>query len=205
MKDSGRFPLWSSRDIREVAGSANGLTEYTNTDTSNVLLASVAYHLHNWFDDLAVLRNKYKTYGHYDDKWANNPSKVLSKINRELDLVVRCTRDLGNDLGEDKYYEEHELNDGRYNLPIYFLNTTYSRERHELVKELVRQDEETFGSSYAQDGTELNAEKQDDSHSATQQSNIDSPEKSSSEPVQESKRSVLRPRTKLMPQSFKVR
>ena len=77
--DSGRFPLWSSRDIREVAGSANGLTEYTNTDTSNVLLASVAYHLHNWFDDIAVLRNKYATYGHYDEKWANNPNKPAER------------------------------------------------------------------------------------------------------------------------------
>jgi hypothetical protein len=215
--DSGHFPLWSSRDIREVAGSANGLTEYTNTDTSNVLLASVAYHLHNWFDDLSVLRNKYSTYGHFDKDWANAPNKILSKINREIDLVVRCARDLGNEFGEDKYYERDELKDNRYNRPIFFLNETYSRERHSLIQELVRTDEKIFGSGYAQDGSEINPQEQQElseqkkekPNPSKQHSDIGSKSQHSditfSGPPHISKQSDLMPRPKLAPQSFKVR
>jgi hypothetical protein len=148
--DSGLFPLFSSRDIRGVAGSANGgVTEYINVDTSNILLSSVAYHLHNWFNDLQVLRNKYNTYGHFEDQ-ADAPSKKLSEINREIDMVVRCARNLGNYNAETEYYEQHDLlsSDGHYHRPIYFLNETYTNDRHERIKEMVRLHEEEYGSAY---------------------------------------------------------
>ncbi|KAL3921498.1 MAG: hypothetical protein SGILL_002714 [Bacillariaceae sp.] len=221
--DSGRFPLWSSRDIREVTGS-NGLTEYQNIDPPNILLASVAYHLHNWFDDLAVLRNKYATYGHYDEDWANNGARMeLSKLNRELDLVVRCTRDIGNDLGDDKYYERDVLEKGNYHRPIFFMNETYQRDRHDLIQELVRKDEETFGSGYNSDGTEkislqqeksnenqegtTGEENKEDAHSPPKEEDVPKEDQSkastSTSELPQPPKVALR-RSRLAPQSFKV-
>lgn len=101
----------------EVAGATNGLTQYTDVDTSNVLVSSVAYHLHNWFNDLNVLRNNYATYAHFDREWANGSGEKLSEINREIDLVVHGGRMLGNDDADTKYFEPFELHQSEYNRP----------------------------------------------------------------------------------------
>jgi hypothetical protein len=59
--DSKRFPLWDGRDIREVNGNEIGLTNYVhpyNDGHGTSAAYGTAYHLHNWFNDLDVLRHK---------------------------------------------------------------------------------------------------------------------------------------------------
>lgn len=59
--DSKRFPLWDGRDIREVNGNDSGLTNYVhpyNDGHGTSAAYGTAYHLHNWFNDLDVLRHK---------------------------------------------------------------------------------------------------------------------------------------------------
>ena len=59
--DSKRFPLWDGRDIREVNGNDIGLTNYVhpyNDGHGTSAAYGTAYHLHNWFNDLDVLRHK---------------------------------------------------------------------------------------------------------------------------------------------------
>ena len=68
--ENNRYPLWDGRDIRTVNGNSNGLTSYTNEYIKNqgydniqggentAAAYGTAYHLHNWFNDLEVLRNK---------------------------------------------------------------------------------------------------------------------------------------------------
>jgi hypothetical protein len=97
--ENNRYPLWDGRDIRTVSGNEFGLTTYVDDigsigDVTGTSVYGTAYHLHNWFNDLDVLRNKYATYGHSSSKAMEYP---LSKINKDLDLLVRCNRNLGND------------------------------------------------------------------------------------------------------------
>jgi hypothetical protein len=57
-----RFPLWDGRDIREVNGNSEGLTNYVHPYSeghSTYAAYGTAYHLHNWFNDLEILRHKY--------------------------------------------------------------------------------------------------------------------------------------------------
>jgi hypothetical protein len=151
VKDSGRFPLFAGRDVREVAG-CRGLTNYQNRPGhGETAVFSAAYHFHNWFDDFRFLRHKYKTYSHATDKAIKSP---LSEITEDLDMMVRCARNLGNkvkvgDSGD--YYFSEEL--GRIpelggNRPIFFVNETYTIERHAMLQKMVAEDEEKFGTSY---------------------------------------------------------
>lgn len=166
--DNKRFPLWDGRDIRGVNGSGDPLMKHKNAmemGHGKTAVYSAAYHFHNWFDDMEVLRNKYATYGH-----AHPPSRTmkLSNIQNDVDMAVRCGRGLGNkvpqEIGEmpkDKYlyYEENKLlaegSSGMFsmsgNRPIFFQNRTYVEQRHALLNEIIRTDEAKFGTLYKRD------------------------------------------------------
>jgi hypothetical protein len=118
----------------------------------NTAAFGVAFHLHNWFNDVDILRHKYATYGH---GWAGAQTQQLAYIERALDLMVRCTRDLGNDADQygDPYYE-HKGGVKEFwktfggKRPLYFMNETYAHERHSLVQQMVASDEARYGSRY---------------------------------------------------------
>ena len=145
VKKSGRYPLFTAADIRRVQGAQHPYSSnHLRGDKPNEA-GGVAYHLHNWFDDLKVLRNKYVTYAHGT---LITEGKPLSLITEDLDIMVRCIRGIGNEGIESfqQYYEEGRKVKGPR--PIFFLNATYLEERHKLVKVMVRRDEEKFGSKY---------------------------------------------------------
>ena len=149
---SGRYPLFNGPDIRTVKGSSSALYNYKNkTGDGSTAAYGVAYHLHNWFVDFSLVRNKYTTYAHGDSAVGH---KALAQIAQALDMTVRCVRGLGNDASPHekplKYYTEGRITTGPR--PIFFLNTTYTEERHRLTQEMVRIDEEEYGSSYDSDG-----------------------------------------------------
>jgi len=165
--DNKRFPLWDGRDIREINGNEAGLTDYVNLNTTQqeakdkgAAVYGTAFHLHNWFNSLEVLRHKYATYGHAFKEAVSVP---LSKIQGDLDTLVRCNRKIGNenipaDVGvkpDDAfpYYEindQNEVNGVKFSgsRPIFFLNTTYAEERNTLVTQLIVTDEKKYGSYY---------------------------------------------------------
>jgi Glycosyltransferase family 17 len=152
VRKQGRYPLFNGPDFRTVKadrGLRYNLVKKSIHDSEAVLGA--AYHLHNWFTDLKVLRHKYMTYGHPD---AAVMEKTLSQVSTDLYLLVRCIRELGNDdkVKDDwaKYYEQGKRMQG--NRPIFFLNTTYISQRHELVNDMIRRDEAEFGTNYDKDG-----------------------------------------------------
>jgi hypothetical protein len=77
-------------------------------------------------------------------------------------MMVRCVRGIGNNVTEPNgislYYENNVLLpegeeggnmfslDG--NRPIYFKKRSYVEERHALLKEMVRSDEQKYGTIY---------------------------------------------------------
>jgi hypothetical protein len=146
--------LWSGQDIRTVSGSEGPLITYKHTPGHGDTAAyGVAYHLHNWFNDVEVVRHKYATYGH---GWDEALTIFLTDIEGDLDLLVRCARDLSNDINP-KGYPYYEHNDGDVDAfwknfggpkPLYFRNVTYIRERHAALRRMVAEDERKYGSRY---------------------------------------------------------
>jgi hypothetical protein len=100
-----------------------------------------------FIDDSETLRGKYKTFAHGDQSLSEVP---LAQFNEAIDIFVRCVHELGNDANPLDWNEDYYLN-GRSlegNKPIYFLNKTYTSERHEQMKQMVIHDEKVFGPSY---------------------------------------------------------
>jgi hypothetical protein len=80
--------------------------------------------------------------------------KPLSLVGYDLDIAVRCAKKIGNDANPNDWANPYFL-DGRKvkgPKPIYFQNNTYLEWRHNLVLELLRKDEEQFGSCYDSNG-----------------------------------------------------
>jgi hypothetical protein len=149
---SGRYPLFNGPDIRTVHGDRG--MPYTFIDVpghGKTMAYGVAYHFHNWFTDWKHLRHKYLTYAHADSEIM---MKTLSQANADLDIFVRCTRGIDNkanphDWSEPFYERGRNINGPR---PIFFLNRTYTEERHNLVQKMLAEDEAQYGSSYDADG-----------------------------------------------------
>lgn len=126
--DNKRFPLWDGRDIREVNGNKDGLTSYVppySDGHGTTAVYGTAFHLHNWFDSLEVLRHKYQTYGHALGDATTLP---LSKIQDDLDTMVRCNRRLGNALpsipkSAFPYYEINDRNEVEIEVQLDDTNT----------------------------------------------------------------------------------
>lgn len=75
------FPLWNAADYRKHPGG------YFYGDDNLPLY--IGYHIHNFFDDMGLMRQKYLTYGH---AIGDALTKPLSDMNREVNLMVRCAR-----------------------------------------------------------------------------------------------------------------
>jgi Glycosyltransferase family 17 len=153
----GRYPLFNGPDFRTVIGDRGYLYNVVNESLSSEdAIVGAAYHLHNWFSDFKVLRHKYMTYGHPDDEVME---KSLSQMGEDLDIMVRCSRDIGNDVVSNdwamQYYEG--VQDLQGNRPIFFLNKSYTTLRHNNLRELVFRDEAEFGSSYDKSGNLVEA------------------------------------------------
>lgn len=148
VKASGRYPLFNGPDIRTVAGDLGrpyNVAERPGEEETAVYGA--AFHFHNWFDNSETLRGKYSTFAHGDQSLSQVP---LAQFNEATDIFVRCVHELGNNANPLDWNEEYYLN-GRGlegNKPIFFLNKTYTSERHEQLKQMVIQDEKVFGPSY---------------------------------------------------------
>ena len=142
---SGRFPLLNGDDIRVVHGDQGFL--YNFKDIPNNSAFGVAYHFHNWFADLTLLRNKYATYGH---PLHNMDVRTLSQIGEDVDLTVRCLKGIKNT--ETTLYAYFEAGrDTPGPKPIFFLNTTYLDERHKKVQAMFDEDSQKYGTNYDSD------------------------------------------------------
>lgn len=149
---SDRFPLFSGPDIRTVHGDRG--YPYSPKDRPGeyeTAAYGAAFHFHNWFKDLSVLRNKYLTYAHGDK---DIMQKTLSQASEDLDGFVRCMKGLPNSAQPNDWirevYEDGENTKGQK--PIFFLKKAYTKERHELVKKMLAADEKVYGSGYDTDG-----------------------------------------------------
>lgn len=93
-----------------------------------------------------VLRDKYATYGHPKSIATYFP---LSKINNDLDVLVRCIHGLPNvAFPKAEPLLEKPFHKTKGPTPIFFRNEAYRQARHEHVQTIVWEDEKRFGSKY---------------------------------------------------------
>jgi hypothetical protein len=140
----GRYPLLNGPDMRMLEASYSGLVTHTNQSKNGIY--GVAFHFHNFFENLTTLRNKYKTYGHGD---STAFGKTLSKLDQAMDIVVRCAHNIRNTRGHKVRFTGDILSYAGPK-PIYFLNETYRTERRELMRRLVAEDEKVYGSDFSE-------------------------------------------------------
>ena len=141
---NGSYPLANAADMRiGVFNYALGVGSPEDYDNIRV----GAFHFHNFFETGEVLRHKYNTYAH---PLVRAKYMKLSDIhNEDLDMLVRCARDLpnsANPTSKDRF--EGGFNSYVGSKPIYFLNETYRKLRHAEVKRIIEEDERKHGSKY---------------------------------------------------------
>jgi hypothetical protein len=144
---SGRYPVWTTQDYRNIAG---GFQYRWVNESHEATTYGTSFHIHNFFNDLRGLRHKYSTYGHANSRAMYVP---LSTIGADLDVVVRCVHDLPNSANPKsavRIAESFKMLVG--SKPIFFLNETYRKVRHEHVRKIVLVDEKLFGSIYSEGG-----------------------------------------------------
>ena len=143
---NGTYPLANGADMR-TGVSNHGLFAKWEDKYPHGERRVTAYHFHNFFENKAALRHKYLTYGH---PHGGVPRMKLSDIHKDdLDLLVRCARDLPNSANaKSKKRWEGGYNDYVGSKPIYFQNETYRRVRHAQVKLMIEEDERQHGSNY---------------------------------------------------------
>ena len=79
-KDAEHFPLFNASDFRRQ-------TSYGRTVVSPA--SHSAFHYHNTFESVEVLRNKYLTYGHpVKDAMTMNLTKIHSDVNEMIECVL---------------------------------------------------------------------------------------------------------------------
>jgi hypothetical protein len=139
-------PLWASQEIRR------GPCQMRDGKIGDSSIRT-GYHLHNFFDHVATLRNKYVTYGHPRSKFADSPLRSLEPA--DIHIMLNCLTDGKN----SAYFHEnvklklrrkHEAG-GYKSLPPYFhpiavqVATGYTDLRHEELKKEIELDEQRYG------------------------------------------------------------
>ena len=124
-------PLWDATDFRMLGGGS--MLQGRNGEHTG-------YHFHNFFDSIAVLRNKYLTYGHPKGGALEIPLGELHS--EDVGFMVDC---LMNRTEEDNKYERAPggwKSLGEELVPIAFKHVSlYPQVRHQEFQQLMAADE----------------------------------------------------------------
>lgn len=144
---TGKYPLWNIADIRELNSYVYIHWNETHRDDNRTAYAT-GFHFHNYFDDLETLRQKYLTYAH---PHMNAMSATLSSMHDDIDLVVRCIKNLPNPNRTLVRRFQGGFNDVPGPKPIFLQNETYRLQRHCAVQHMLIEDEKRHGTEYPQE------------------------------------------------------
>jgi len=128
-KNATHFPLHNAHDFRRQSGRSYG----------GVGFGYNAFHLHNFFPNAKVLRNKYKTYGHPVDGAMVIP---LGDIHEDVRVMVGCAFNGTSD--PEKKYKYKLVKDGLDSLkgpkPLAFQVPGYVEARMTELKQMLNRD-----------------------------------------------------------------
>ena len=146
-KSLGRYPLHTATDFRSVSSGMQPHWVNHPIPGGPGDAYFTGFHFHNFFEDVQVLRHKYKTYGHENPDAEKDAD--LTKVAPEFDMIIRCVKGIPNEekiMGENRFTTSFAETNG--SKPIFFLNETFVRKRHEDVKAMVAEEERKYGQFY---------------------------------------------------------
>mmetsp|Transcript_1703 Transcript_1703/g.2335 ORF Transcript_1703/g.2335 Transcript_1703/m.2335 type:complete len:470 (-) Transcript_1703:223-1632(-) len=124
------FPLWDATDFR----MGNGGRIVSGNDGLHT-----AFHFHNFFDSLSILRKKYKTYGHPVHDALEKP---LGLIEEDVDFMVDCLMNRTEDGNKFVRVRGGWRVLGKDGTPIAFQKAPdYPNLRHQELQEMMVEDE----------------------------------------------------------------
>ncbi len=123
MPNTTMYPLWTPNDFRLVLGK-----KYVRDETG-----VSAFHLHNFFSSLKILRNKYVTYGH---PIYGADTKPLGDIHEDVKFTVNCLEGFEDD-SNDVWMSSTAI---YRTIPILFKNSSYIEARNEELREMMKED-----------------------------------------------------------------
>ena len=132
-------PLWDANDFRMEAGGRQILGR-----TKTGFEIPTAYHFHNFFDSIAMLRRKYVNYGHNVPKAMDLP---LSQIHEDLGFMVDCLENYSSRqrAGQADWYNLDPVHIS----PIAFQKVpAYVRMRHEELQVELASDDRLHSSKF---------------------------------------------------------
>ena len=146
MPNISMYPLWKAVDFRSTFG---GVVRKEHTKGKSPM-KHTGFHFHNFFDSFAVMRRKYKTYGHPKDDAEEVP---LGKIQEDIEVGIRCIMGRpGHDLVRN--YERGAFETINSRSPVMFRNKIYRAARDREMVDMIKEDERKFGSLYEKNRTQ---------------------------------------------------
>ena len=141
-----RYPLWRPVDFRSTEGGKQYREVDPNTGKPHLGFGHTAYHFHNFFDNFTDLRNKYKTYGHPQRDVERKP---LGELQEDINVAVLCAMNRSAAHVRRKpvrggWEEFVDQAQGR-RIPLLYANKQYRMERHEELKQQIKEDEAVYG------------------------------------------------------------
>ena len=128
------FPLYKPSDTR--MGGGGDMVQGKGGEHT-------AFHLHNFFNSIALLRKKYRTYSHgYKGEERLIP---LGKFHEDIELTVRCITGRNDDHLNLRRDERGFKAIAGFSQPLAFKNERYQRARFDEIKDEILQDEEKYG------------------------------------------------------------
>ena len=128
MPNVSMYPLWKAEEFRTLEGGAMVGGIGANSFS--------AFHLHNFFDSIEILRNKYVTYSHPDEKFATIP---LGDIHEDINLTVTCIGKLAENHDKDPFTI---LKEGNRRIPILFNHSSdYVKYRNKELMDMIDEDQ----------------------------------------------------------------
>jgi len=79
------YPLWNAADFRRDQGGH--VIVFEHADYLPYKMGHTGYHFHNYFENTARLRRKYRTYGH---PVPDADNLTVAEIMPDLDVMVDC-------------------------------------------------------------------------------------------------------------------
>ena len=150
-KTLNRYPLHTATDFRTVDSGRqyHWVEDHPIPNNGPKNSNGTAYHFHNFFTDVATLRNKYTTYGH---GMASKKKVNLPEVALEVDMVIRCIKGLPNEVKKanvkvmDRYISSFV--DMKANKPIFFLKESNRKDQHKRIVAMIAEEEKRQGKFY---------------------------------------------------------
>mmetsp|Transcript_10235 Transcript_10235/g.22765 ORF Transcript_10235/g.22765 Transcript_10235/m.22765 type:complete len:441 (-) Transcript_10235:228-1550(-) len=129
-KNTTHYPLYNAADFRRSIGGA-------------ILYRKSGYHLHNFFPNIDVMRNKYKTYGHPVKQAEEIP---LGDIHDDLKSMIHCglNRTAADSKSQSALVEGGLKSLDKGSIPVAFEIPGYVEARMKELRDMLQLDKKKF-------------------------------------------------------------